>query len=332
MQQSEHSAASELPTTLKIGAGTLDADREFTRALEAYQRYLTYELHRSPETIKAYISDLTDFFGYALRHGTTHLSHIDLTLIRGWLAVLGSRQAARSSIARKTSTLRRFFTWAEEEELVETNPATNLSTPKKESRLPRVLGTGHMQKLSATLTAALAQDPGNPRLLRLNATVELLYATGIRISELTGLDLTSVDRSARTLRVIGKGNKERVVPFGTPAMDALSAWVTRGRPAWLPETPAAPQTALFIGARGARANPRQIREDLTRLLSTLEDTDATGAHVFRHTAATHMVDGGADIRAVQELLGHSSLATTQVYTHVSVERLAQTYSRSHPRA
>lgn len=326
-----HSAA-DLPVTLKIGANTLDTDREFTRAIESFGRYLTYELHRSPETIKAYLLDLNDFFTFALRRGVTHLSHVDITLVRDWLAVLHTRNTARSSLARKTSALRRFFAWAEEEELITTNPTLTLTTPKKNSTLPQVLNAHHMQALTQTLTTALTHNPTDPRLLRLNAVVELLYATGIRISELTGLDLTSIDRTNRTLRVIGKGNKERVVPFGTPAMDALNRWVTAGRPRWLPEPPAPAQPALFIGARGGRADARQIREDLNRLLATLPDSQATGAHVFRHTAATHMVDGGADIRAVQEFLGHSSLATTQVYTHVSVERLAQTYSRAHPRA
>lgn len=329
----------QLPTTLKIGASAIDEDREYTRALEAYERYLTYELHRSPETIRAYLADLRDFFNYARRHGTTHLSHISLDLVRSWLATHHQRQAARSSMARRTSTVRSFFLWAEEEELVDSNPALKLSTPKKTKHLPTVLSVSHMESLTNTLRRALVLDPTNPRILRLNAVVEVLYATGIRISELTSLDITSVDRHARTLRVIGKGNKERVVPFGSQAMKALSLWVAQGRPQWLPETPphatrpiSPPQYALFIGPKGKRANSRQIRADLTQLLATLEDTGASGAHIFRHTAATHMVDGGADIRAVQEFLGHSSLATTQVYTHVSVDRLAQVYSRAHPRA
>lgn len=323
--------AAELPVTLKIGANTLDTDREYTRAIESFGRYLTYELHRSPETVKAYLSDLNDFFSYALRHGTTHLSHITITTIRDWLATLHTT-TTRTTLARKTSTLRRFFAWAEEEELITANPTLKLSTPKKTSTLPPVLTTHHIQALTSTLDQALTATPKDPRLLRLKAVVELLYATGIRISELTSLNLTSIDRTNRTLRVIGKGNKERVVPFGTPAMDALNRWVTHGRPQWLPQPPDPQQEALLIGARGGRANPRQIRADLNQLLATLPDTQARGAHVFRHTAATHMVDGGADIRAVQEFLGHSSLATTQVYTHVSVERLAQTYSRAHPRA
>lgn len=326
----------QLPTTLKIGASTVDEDREFVRALEAFERYLTYELHRSPQTIRAYVSDLTDFFAHARRHGTTHLSHITLDVIRDWLAYHHRKQAARSSMARRTSSLRTFFTWAEEEELIQANPALKLTTPKKSTHLPSVLSEAQIQALTTTLTAALEQAPRDARLLRLQAVVELLYASGLRISELTGLDLASIDRNQRTLRVLGKGNKERVVPFGAQAMQALNRWVVAGRPQWLPETEAAKsaaaQHALFIGPQGKRANPRQIRQDLTTLLGTLDDTEATGAHVFRHTAATHMVDGGADIRAVQEFLGHSSLATTQVYTHVSVDRLAQAYSRAHPRA
>ncbi|MGV3017278.1 tyrosine recombinase XerC [Rothia sp. 88186D007BW] len=330
--------ADQLPTTLKIGASTVDEDREFVRALEAFERYLTYELHRSPQTIRAYRSDLSDFFAYARRYGITHLSHITLDIIRDWLAHHHRKQAARSSMARRTSSLRTFFTWAEEEELIEANPALKLTTPKKSKHLPAVLSQAQMQGLTATLSAALGQAPRDARLLRLQAVVELLYASGLRISELTGLDLTSIDRNQRTLRVLGKGNKERVVPFGAQAMQALNRWVVAGRPQWLPEANPAigagdsGQNALFIGPQGKRANPRQIRQDLTTLLGTLDDTEATGAHVFRHTAATHMVDGGADIRAVQEFLGHSSLATTQVYTHVSVDRLAQAYRRAHPRA
>lgn len=330
--------AGENPTTHKIGPSDITEDRELALALESYRRYLTYELHRSPETIRSYQSDLNDFFGFARRRGITHLSQITLELLRAWLAQHHRQQAARSSIARRTSSLRTFFAWAEDEELISQNPALKLTTPKKEKHLPDVLSQAHIHQLNTTLIKALTEDPTNPRLLRLNATLEVLYATGLRISELCNLDLTSVDRTNLTVRVIGKGNKERIIPLGQPALKALNRWVSKGRPQWLqpahPETgqAPAPQLALLIGPRGKRANPRQIRHDLTLLLSTLHDTTATGAHVFRHTAATHMVDGGADIRAVQEFLGHSSLATTQVYTHVSVERLAAAYHRAHPRA
>lgn len=303
----------------------------FRPVLDRFERFLRYEKHRSEETIRSYISDLEGFFGYMARRGVRHLDSIDASLIREWLGSLHLRQAARSTVARRGSTLRTFFTWAQEEELVYANPTRGMRTPKRENHLPPVLSREQMNQLLTTLQERRAQDPRDARLLRLEAVVEVLYASGMRISELTGLDLQSVDRANKTVRVLGKGNKERVVPLGTPALKALNRWVSYGRPQWIPEG-AQGVTALFIGPRGGRANARQIREDLTRLLRTVENTQASGAHVLRHSAATHLVDGGADIRSVQELLGHSSLATTQIYTHVSMKRLAETYARAHPRA
>lgn len=303
----------------------------FRPVLDRFERFLRYEKHRSEETIRSYISDLEGFFGYMARRGVRHLDSIDASLIREWLGSLHLRQAARSTVARRGSTLRTFFTWAQEEELVQANPTRGMRTPKRENHLPPVLSREQMNQLLTTLQERRAQDPRDARLLRLEAVVEVLYASGMRISELTGLDLQSVDRANKTVRVLGKGNKERVVPLGTPALKALNRWVSYGRPQWIPEG-AQGVTALFIGPRGGRANTRQIREDLTRLLRTVENTQASGAHVLRHSAATHLVDGGADIRSVQELLGHSSLATTQIYTHVSMKRLAETYARAHPRA
>ena len=303
----------------------------FRPVLDRFERFLRYEKHRSEETIRSYISDLEGFFGYMARRGVRHLDSIDASLIREWLGSLHLRQAARSTVARRGSTLRTFFTWAQEEELVHSNPTRGMRTPKRENHLPPVLSREQMNQLLTTLQERRAQDPRDARLLRLEAVVEVLYASGMRISELTGLDLQSVDRANKTVRVLGKGNKERVVPLGTPALKALNRWVSYGRPQWIPEG-AQGVTALFIGPRGGRANTRQIREDLTRLLRTVENTQASGAHVLRHSAATHLVDGGADIRSVQELLGHSSLATTQIYTHVSMKRLAETYARAHPRA
>ena len=303
----------------------------FRPVLDRFERFLRYEKHRSEETIRSYISDLEGFFGYMARRGVRHLDSIDASLIREWLGSLHLRQAARSTVARRGSTLRTFFTWAQEEEMVHANPTRGMRTPKRENHLPPVLSREQMNQLLTTLQERRAQDPRDARLLRLEAVVEVLYASGMRISELTGLDLQSVDRANKTVRVLGKGNKERVVPLGTPALKALNRWVSYGRPQWIPEG-AQGVTALFIGPRGGRANARQIREDLTRLLRTVENTQASGAHVLRHSAATHLVDGGADIRSVQELLGHSSLATTQIYTHVSMKRLAETYARAHPRA
>lgn len=321
----------DLPTTLKIGATPLGEDQELSQALDIYRRYLTYELHRSEATVTAYLSDLGDFFAFAARAGRNHLSQIDTALIRSWLSGHHARGAASSSMARRTSSLRAFFAWAEEEDLLEANPTHRISSPKKTKHLPAVLKQKQVQQLLETLNQALAQNPADPRLLRLLAVVELLYSSGLRISELTGLDLTSIDRTNNTLRVLGKGQKERVVPLGLPALGAVDRWLTQGRPQWVKAQSPLP-LALFLGPRGGRANPRQIRQDLTQLLSTLQDSQASGAHVFRHTAATHLLDGGADLRTVQEFLGHASLATTQIYTHVSVERLAAAYQQAHPRA
>ena len=303
----------------------------FDPYLEAFERYLRYEKHRSEATIRSYISDLQEFFGYAARRGTRTLEGIDITLIRSWLGYMHRVRKAKTTVARRGSTLRTFFTWAMEEELLTENPTRGMSVPAKDAYLPEVLSQDTMEQLLDSLRESYRTEPDNIRLLRTWAVIELLYATAIRISELAGLDLGSVNREAKTVRVIGKGNKERVVPLGTPALKVLNLWVRKGRTAWIPEGSSG-ITALFIGPRGKRANVRQLREDINRVLRTLENTSARGAHVLRHSTATHLVDGGADIRSVQELLGHASLATTQIYTHVSMERLAQTYARAHPRA
>lgn len=330
--------ADGLAPTLPLGAQALDHDRVFTRTLENFLRYLRYEKFRSEHTIKAYHSDLSSFLAYALRHGAHELTELDLSLLRGWLAQQHRKGNGRNSMARKSSSLRVFFAWAEEEDLIQHNPSAILASPKKEKHLPEVVSQENMQLLLHNIEKQVQENPDDIKALRLLAAVELLYASGLRISELCALNLSSIDREHRTLRVIGKGNKERVVPFGVPAMRALNRWVSRGRPQWFARGNQETQgnrhieEALFIGPRGKRANPRQLREDLTRALRELPHTEASGAHVLRHTAATHMVDSGADIRSVQELLGHSSLATTQIYTHVSVERLAASYQNAHPRA
>lgn len=321
-----------LEPTLKLSESTLDQNRHFQLTLEHYHRYLTYEKHRSPETIRAYIADLSSFFSYALRHGYTHLQEIDLSLMRAWLATHHSGTDSRNSLSRRSSTLRVFFTWTTQEGFTDQNPTLALRTPKKQTHLPAVLTSLHMQSLLETLYQTHRSDPQNPKVMRTIAVVELLYATGIRISELCSLNLSDIDRERKTLTVIGKGNKERTVPFGDPAYRAIKVWVRHGRPLWFKAGNGAIEEALFIGPSGKRAGARQIREDLNRLLRNLDNTEASGAHVFRHTAATHMVDAGADIRTIQEMLGHSSLATTQIYTHVSVERLANTYQQAHPRS
>jgi integrase/recombinase XerC len=213
------------------------------------------------------------------------------------------------------------------EELIETDPALRLRAPKAEKSLPGVLQSQQLVRLLNTLAEAAAD--GSPVPVRNRAMVELLYATGLRVGELAALDVDDLNPDRRTLRVVGKGNKERTVPFGVPAAVAVDDWLRRARPL-LATSQSGP--ALFLGARGHRVDQRQVRTVVNALFEALGDTSATGPHALRHSAATHLLDGGADLRAVQEILGHSSLATTQIYTHVSVERLRSSYQQAHPRA
>jgi integrase/recombinase XerC len=213
------------------------------------------------------------------------------------------------------------------EERIAVDPALRLKAPKRERSLPGVLQSSQLTRLLGQLEHSAAD--GEPLAVRNRAIVELLYATGVRVGELAGLDIDDLDPDRRTLRVLGKGNKERTVPYGVPAAVAVDDWLRRGRPLLARENSG---PALFLGARGRRVDQRQVRELVNRLLEALGDTSASGPHALRHSAATHLLDGGADLRAVQEILGHSSLATTQIYTHVSVDRLRKSYQQAHPRA
>jgi integrase/recombinase XerC len=216
--------------------------------------------------------------------------------------------------------------WAVREGILEVDPSLRLASPKQHRNLPDVLHEDQARRLLQSL--AEAAEGGEPVAVRDLALAELLYATGIRVSELVGLDIDDVDLGSRTARVLGKGDKERTVPFGVPAADAVVRWLGARR-ALVTGTSGA---ALFLGRRGGRLGQRQAREVVDAALRALGDTAATGPHALRHTAATHLLDGGADLRSVQELLGHTSLSTTQLYTHVSVERLRSSYIQAHPRA
>jgi integrase/recombinase XerC len=246
---------------------------------------------------------------------------------RSWLGSLDSSGLARSTIARRAATARTFMAWAEGEQLVAVNPALRLRAPKREKSLPHVVTQGQFGSIFASLEAAAAAGEGGA--LQTRAMVEILYGTGIRVGELTGLDIDDLNTERRTLKVLGKGNKERTVPFGVPAAHALDDWLRRGRPQFSTE---ASGPAVFLGRRGGRIDQRAVRGAVQKLFAELGDTSASGPHALRHSTATHLLDGGADLRAVQEMLGHSSLATTQIYTHVSVDRLRQSYEQSHPRA
>ncbi|WP_200952035.1 tyrosine recombinase XerC [Arthrobacter sp. Soil736] len=296
-------------------------------AMTGFGRYLTGERARSEHTVRAYLSDVGSLLAYAATEGVTDLGGLELGTLRRWLGAQSESGVSRSTLARRSATARSFTAWALREELIDADPALRLKAPKKESSLPGVLQQQQLVRLLTGLKDA-AQD-GSPMPLRDLAIVELLYATGIRVGELAGLDVDDLDPDRRTLRVLGKGNKERTVPHGLPAALAVDDWLRRGRGKLVS---AGSGPALFLGVRGGRVDQRQVRSVVKGLFEALGDTAATGPHALRHSAATHLLDGGADLRAVQEILGHSSLATTQIYTHVSVDRLRNSYQQAHPRA
>ena len=296
-------------------------------ATQAFGRDLEAERGRSAHTVRAYLSDVGSLVEFAASEGVEDLPGLELGTLRRWLGSQSEGGMSRATLARRSATARAFTAWAVREERIDADPALRLKAPKREKSLPGVLHQQQVLRLVEGTEAAAAE--GGPMPLRDRAMVELLYATGIRVGELAGLDVDDLDPDRRTLRVLGKGNKERTVPYGLPAALAVDDWLRRGRPALAAD---ASGPALFLGARGKRVDQRQVRSVVRGLLEALGDTAATGPHALRHTAATHLLDGGADLRAVQEILGHSSLATTQIYTHVSVERLRQSYQQAHPRA
>ena len=296
-------------------------------ALPAGERHLGAERGRSVHTVRADLRDVETFLSEAGVGDDDGLREVSLADLRAWLGVLSRRGAARASIARTSASLRTFFGWLERTGRISTDPSLRLTAPSRHRTLPPVLA---QRSATALLEVAeVAADDDDPIHLRNRAALELLYATGIRVGELVGLDVDDVDLACDVLRVVGKGDKERRVPFGVPARQAVAEWLTRGRPRLV-----GPQSgpALLLGRRGRRADQRQIRSVVHDLLQHVPDAPDLGPHGLRHSAATHLLEGGADLRMVQELLGHASLATTQIYTHVSVERLKASYAQAHPRA
>lgn len=300
---------------------------EFAAAVDDFGVFLRQERSRSEHTERAYLADVSQLLARAQRHGVDELEGLDLAFLRGWLAGMTDRGLSRSTVARRTSALRSFTAWACRTGRIPADPALRLVSPRRGRQLPAVL---RADQSSAVLDVAenRAQD-ADPVGLRDRAALELLYGTGVRVSELVGLDVDDVDLDRRVVRVIGKGDKERVVPFGLPAARAVLGYLQEGRPKLAGERSG---PALLLGRRGGRLNQRQVRGVVHDLLATAGTGVDAGPHVLRHSAATHMLDGGADLRTVQELLGHASLATTQIYTHVSAERLRASYERAHPRA
>lgn len=299
---------------------------DLERAADAYTRHLAEVRRLSPATVRAYRSDLADL---ATSVGIVEIEEIDVEHLREWIWRATKRGDARSTIARRTAAARGFFSWATESGLVPMDPSVRLVGPKRGRSLPKVATADGLSEALDVMAAAAAT--GDPLALRDHALVELLYGAGIRVSELCGLDIDDLDRARRTARVLGKGAKERVVPFGVPAERALDAYLVRGRPALVARGGDASSRAVFLGARGGRLGPRAAYDVVARTIGPVLG-GAAGPHALRHSAATHLLDGGADLRTVQELLGHASLGTTQIYTHVSGERLAAAYRLAHPRA
>ncbi|MCA1671060.1 MAG: tyrosine recombinase XerC [Actinobacteria bacterium] len=281
----------------------------------------------SAHTVRAYRADIGALLRYMAGSGGDELAALDLTLLRHWLGAQHRAGCRRSTLARRAAAARSFTAWAANTGLLLGDPGSRLVAPRPQRALPEVL---HPQQAASALQAAeRGAAEGDPIALRDHAVVELLYATGIRVAELCGLDLDDVDENRRLVRVLGKGAKERAVPYGVPAGRALIRWLADGRPALVnPHSPA----ALFLGARGGRVDQRIIRAVVHDVVGAVPGAADIGPHGLRHSAATHLLEGGADLRTVQELLGHATLATTQLYTHVTVERLKAIHDRSHPRS
>jgi integrase/recombinase XerC len=294
--------------------------------LEEFDEYLELQCGRSAHTRRAYLGDVRSLFDFLDGRGIG-LNGLSLPVLRTWLAAAAAAGAARTTLARRTSAVKAFTAWAMRRGLLTTDPAARLQVPKAHRTLPAVLRQD--QALDAMAAAKSGAEQGDPLALRDRLIVEMLYATGIRVSELCGLDIDDVDTRHRLVRVLGKGNKQRTAPFGVPAADALRGWLTDGRPALVT---AESGPALLLGARGRRLDVRQARTVVHQTVSAVNGAPDMGPHGLRHSAATHLLEGGADLRVVQELLGHSSLATTQLYTHVAVSRLRAVHDQAHPRA
>lgn len=291
---------------------------------ERYLDHLTFQRGLSEHTVRAYAGDVSSLFEHAARMQCDDVSDITIGVLRSWLARLHSAGSSRATLARRASSARVFTAWATRDGLLASDPGVLLASPKGRRSLPEVL---RVDEAAAVMRAA--GDDTSPRGLRNAAIVELLYATGARVSELCGLDVDDLNTGRRTVRLLGKGAKERTVPLGEPAAAALGSWLARGRPRFVT---ADSGPALLLGARGGRIDPRTARQIVHDRLKAVDGVADLGPHGLRHTAATHLLEGGADLRSVQELLGHATLATTQIYTHVSIERLRATYERAHPRA
>ena len=295
---------------------------------DAFLKYLEAERNLSVHTIRAYLGDLDSFFEHLEKLDITDFSKLELSHIRSWLANQQVKGGARTTLSRRAVSIRLFTKWATKKGYLAKDVGATLATPKGARTLPDVLNVADAGLAMDALATRVAEEDG-PIAKRDCAMVEVLYASGARVSELCGLDLQDIDYERNTIRVIGKGNKERTIPLGNPAMRALDAWLKDGRPSLAGDKS---DRAVFLGARGKRIDQRTVRTVVYHALEALEGAVKLGPHALRHSAATHLLEGGADLRTVQEILGHASLATTQIYTHVSTERLQKAFKQAHPRA
>ena len=299
-----------------------------TALAEAYRAHLIDERNLSENSIRAYLADLDSLLLHINQLGVTEFSQLELNHVRSWLANLQIKGAARSSITRRVVSIRAFTYWGAKNGWIASDIGRDLVAPKPERHLPEIVDiAGASLALEALHTRSMEDQ--SPSSIRDVAMVETLYGTGIRVSELVGLNLGDLDRARNTIRVIGKGDKERIVPIGQPALRAIDRWLNEARREL---SPSESGEALFLGSRGKRIDPRVVRQVVYEAMQALGSNKKMGPHALRHSAATHLLEGGADLRTVQEILGHSSLATTQIYTHVSEERIKKAYEQAHPRA
>lgn len=301
-----------------------DHPHDWETVLVVFDRHLTDERGRSPATRRAYRTDLASLAEHARRMSRPNPGDLDLAVLRSWLAGMRTRGASAATINRRASAVRTFTAWATRRGILASDVAARLETPRRPRTLPRVL-----QRDQATAVLGEQQETSDPVVLRDRLVVEVLYGSALRVSEVCGLDLDDVDADRRLLRVIGKGDKERRVPYGVPAARALDRWLRLGRPALAGATSG---PALLLGTRGGRLDSRTARRAVHATLQATPGVPDLAPHGLRHSAATHMLEQGADLRSIQELLGHATLATTQLYTHVTADRLRVSYERAHPRA
>lgn len=308
------------------GHGELPA--RLAELLDVYADHLRLERGRSEHTVRAYLGDVRSLLAHVVTTDPdARLEDLDLSTLRGWLSGQAAAGVARTTLARRTASARTFTAWLTRTRRIPRDPGVRLASPKTHRTLPPVLRQGQAEEAMRAAESGAAQH--DPVALRDRLIVEMLYASGIRVGELCGLDLGDVDHERRVVRVVGKGDKQRSVPFGAPAAEALDSWLLAGRPALVTDQSG---TALLLGKRGRRLDQRQARTVVHEVLEAVPGAPSLGPHGLRHSAATHLLEGGADLRVVQELLGHNSLATTQLYTHVSVARLRAVHDQAHPRA